>query len=275
MAVVTTAAFMPVGRVAIARSFAFLEFFTGVFSLVGLSITVMIGLAATDLSADPPPDPAADRAPGHRGHRHGLLSDPRRDEAHRGTRPPVGPGGPVPRQSPARSGRARHAGQLPHDRGDLDRVTRASYAQSRRPGRWRVLHATAYAAWGLALVHGLDVRPALTWVVVSYSICIGLVTLALLVRLFVALSRRTHLAAAQTTRRMRPTRQPEPTAATPLATNVPIPTLAQPSGPWNRTKRPTDRRTRLPRPTSAGQVTTGRTSHCARVDRCPRRANPS
>ncbi|MEU8263177.1 hypothetical protein AB0C02_21420 [Micromonospora sp. NPDC048999] len=45
---VAAAAFTPFGRVAIASSFSFLEFFTGVFSLVGLSITVMIGLVATD-----------------------------------------------------------------------------------------------------------------------------------------------------------------------------------------------------------------------------------
>ncbi|MEU3455481.1 ferric reductase-like transmembrane domain-containing protein [Micromonospora sp. NPDC006766] len=228
VAVVTAAAFTPVGRVAIARSFAFLEFFTGVFSLVGLSITVMIGLAATDrllllirhrillqivhrATAATAMVCLAIHVATKLIEGHAQLWDPAVPflASHR----------------PIQVGLGTLASYLMIV-ATWTGVTRASYAQSRRPGRWRVLHATAYAAWGLALVHGLTSgRPAPTWVVVSYSICIGLVTLALLVRLFVALSRRTHLAAAQTTRRMRPTRQPEPAAATPLATNVLIPTL--------------------------------------------------
>ncbi|MFJ8582300.1 hypothetical protein [Micromonospora sp. NPDC093277] len=230
MVLVVAAAFTPLGRAAIAGSFSFLEFFTGVFSLVGLSITVMVGLVATDrllLLI-----------------RHRILLQivhratastamvclaihvaTKLIEAHAHLWDPVVPF--LASHRPVEVGLGTLASYLMIV-ATWTGVTRASYAGSRRPGLWRGLHVSAYVAWGFALVHGLTSgRPAPTWVVVSYSICIGLVSLALLVRLFVVLSRRTHLASAQTTRRMRPVGRPDAVAtAAPLATNVLIPTLA-------------------------------------------------
>jgi hypothetical protein len=56
---------------------------------------------------------------------------------------------------------------------------------------WRALHCVAYLAWPVALVHGLrSGRPAAPWVTASYALCVGLVGLALLVRLAAAGSRR-------------------------------------------------------------------------------------
>lgn len=228
-AVVVAAAFTSPGRAAIAGSFAFLEFFTGVFSLVGLSITVMIGLAATDrllllirhrillqLVHRATAATAVVCLAIHvttklvEGHAH--LWDPAIPflASHR----------------PIQVGLGTLAGYLMIV-ATWTGVTRASYAGSRQPGRWRVLHAGAYLAWLLALVHGLGAgRSAKPWVLVSYAVCVALVAMALLVRFFVTLSRRTHLAKAQTIRRLRPVGQPPAGAdATPLATSVLIPSL--------------------------------------------------
>lgn len=226
--VVVAGGFTAPGRAAIAGSFAFLEFFTGVFSLVGLSITVMLGLVATDRLV--------------LLIRHRILLQ----LAHRATAATAlvclvihvatklieghahlwDPAVPfLASHRPVQVGLGTLAGYLMII-ATWTGVTRASYAGSRHPGRWRILHASAYAAWLLALIHGLGAgRSAKTWVLVSYGICLAFVALALLVRFLVALSRRTHLARAQTIRRMRPVGRPAAAETTPLATSVLIPSL--------------------------------------------------
>ncbi|MEV0431239.1 ferric reductase-like transmembrane domain-containing protein [Micromonospora sp. NPDC050495] len=256
--VVVAAGFTPPGRAAIAGSFAFLEFFTGVFSLVGLSITVLLGLAATDrlvlLIRHRILLQLAHRATAAtalvclaihvatklvEGHAH--LWDPAIPflASHR----------------PVQVGLGTLAGYLMII-ATWTGVTRASYAGSRQPGRWRILHASAYAAWLLALIHGLGAgRSAKTWVLVSYGICLALVALALLVRFFVAMNRRTHLARAQTIRRMRPVGRPATAEATPLATNVLIPSLD--GTEWaDAERRPTDHDDPRPAAASAGRKDT-------------------
>ncbi|MFI7431513.1 hypothetical protein ACIBPB_31460 [Micromonospora sp. NPDC049836] len=254
--VVVAAGFTPPGRAAIAGSFAFLEFFTGVFSLVGLSITVLLGLAATDRLV--------------LLIRHRILLQ----LAHRATAATAlvclaihvatklveghahlwDPAIPfLANHRPVQVGLGTLAGYLMII-ATWTGVTRASYARSRQPGRWRILHASAYAAWLLALIHGLGAgRSAKTWVLVSYGICLALVALALLVRFFVALSRRTHLARAQTIRRMRPVGRPTAVEATPLATNVLIPSLD--GTEWaDAERRPADHDDPRPAATSAGRT---------------------
>ncbi|MFF0746565.1 hypothetical protein ACFYVL_39870 [Streptomyces sp. NPDC004111] len=55
------------------------------------------------------------------------------------------------------------------------------------PGRWRTLHMLAYPAWCAALLHGLFTgRPADTWVVTMYALCLSSVTAALSLRLLPA-----------------------------------------------------------------------------------------
>ncbi|GLZ10470.1 hypothetical protein Acsp04_07050 [Actinomadura sp. NBRC 104425] len=55
------------------------------------------------------------------------------------------------------------------------------------PWVWRSMHAIAYVAWPLALVHGLTAgRAAANWVNLSYIMCAGAVFLALVTRLFAA-----------------------------------------------------------------------------------------
>ena len=64
-------------------------------------------------------------------------------------------------------------------------IARGRFA-SRRPGTWRAIHAVAYLAWPLSIVHGLlagrRAHPYVDW---SYGACVAAVVLALLIR-FVA-----------------------------------------------------------------------------------------
>ncbi|MEV6108575.1 hypothetical protein AB0M28_28300 [Streptomyces sp. NPDC051940] len=49
---------------------------------------------------------------------------------------------------------------------------------------WRALHAAAYPAWCLALVHGLKAgRPPAGWVTGAYAACLGLVAVGVAMRL--------------------------------------------------------------------------------------------
>jgi DMSO/TMAO reductase YedYZ heme-binding membrane subunit len=62
-------------------------------------------------------------------------------------------------------------------------IVRRRFA-ARAPWSWRVLHAAAYLAWPLAIVHGLlagrHAKPYVDW---SYGACVAAVILALLVRM--------------------------------------------------------------------------------------------
>ncbi len=64
-------------------------------------------------------------------------------------------------------------------------IARGRFA-SRRPGTWRAIHAVAYLAWPLSIVHGLlagrVAHPYVDW---SYGACVAAVALALMIR-FVA-----------------------------------------------------------------------------------------
>ncbi|MEV6653778.1 hypothetical protein [Streptomyces sp. NPDC051219] len=52
-------------------------------------------------------------------------------------------------------------------------LRRAFAAPGRVAGRWRAFHMAAYPAWCAALMHGLYAgRPAATWVMVMYSLCL-------------------------------------------------------------------------------------------------------
>lgn len=231
VAAIAAGSFTPPGSAAITWSFSFLEFFTGVFSLVGLSITVMIGLAATDRLVLLV--------------RHRILLQ----VAHRATAATAVVCLAIHILTKVIEGHAQAwdvalpflCDHRPVQVGlgtlacylmilaTWTGVTRASFAQSRRPGRWRALHMTAYGSWLLAMVHGLGAgRAAKPWVAASYGVCITLVVLALLVRLFVTLSRRTYLAKAHPVRKARPVGAPAPTGATtPLATSVLIHSLTE------------------------------------------------
>jgi hypothetical protein len=204
--IVGAASFTGPGASAISAAHRFLEFFSGVFSLVALSICVMIGLAATDRVI-------------LMIHHRVLMQNVHRAfamtamlflavhvatkvmEAHARLLDVVVPF--MASHRPVYVGFGTIASYL------MILATWTGIARGRfagnAPGLWRVLHATAYVCWIFALVHGLLAgRSAKTWVLVSYGACLVGVGLALMVRLAVRLGRRTRVLKAQTTGTIRP-----------------------------------------------------------------------
>jgi hypothetical protein len=85
-------------------------------------------------------------------------------------------------------------------------VLRKRFTKGRRPWVWRAIHVTTYAAWPLAILHGLlagrHAKPYVDW---SYGACLALVALALAFR-YVVLARGRNAAD--------PSRLARPSAAT-------------------------------------------------------------
>jgi len=204
--IVGAASFTGPGASAISAAHRFLEFFSGVFSLVALSICVMIGLAATDRVI-------------LMIHHRVLMQNVHRAfamtamlflavhvatkvmEAHARLLDVVVPF--MASHRPLYVGFGTIASYL------MILATWTGIARGRfagnAPGLWRALHATAYVCWIFALTHGLLAgRPAKTWVLVSYGACLVGVFLALMVRLAMRLGRRDGVAKAQTTGTIRP-----------------------------------------------------------------------
>ncbi|GAA0520300.1 hypothetical protein Ade02nite_12510 [Paractinoplanes deccanensis] len=70
-------------------------------------------------------------------------------------------------------------------------IARSRFVGRGKPWMWRSIHAVSYLMWPIALVHGLSAgRPAATWVTVSYIVCVLGVLIGLAVRLSVSLNRR-------------------------------------------------------------------------------------
>ncbi|MEU5914237.1 hypothetical protein [Micromonospora sp. NPDC047527] len=180
------------GQTAYAYGFFFTEFFAGVIALVSLSITVMLGLLATDRL---------------------VLSIPHRvlmQSAHRATgvlgvaglgfhvltKIATGRAAATDSLIPFVGGRGLYVGlgtvaALLMVSVIWTGIIRARFAGVGPKWLWRALHSTAYLAWPFAVLHGLNAgRAANSWVVLSYLACILLVVLALLVRLSVTIGRR-------------------------------------------------------------------------------------
>ena len=91
-------------------------------------------------------------------------------------------------------------------------IARARFIGQGRPWMWRSIHAVSYLIWPIALVHGLSAgRAAKAWVTVSYIVCILLVLIGLAVRLSVSLNRRKDF--ASTASGLKPVGSMVPTAA--------------------------------------------------------------
>ncbi|MET8836025.1 hypothetical protein ABZV78_19180 [Micromonospora sp. NPDC004540] len=189
------------GTVMYSYGFFFTEFFAGVVALVSLSLTVMLGLLATDrlvlLIRHRVLLQSAHRATGILGVA-GLVF-------HVITKISTGRAGPTDAVVPFLGGRGLYVGL-----GTVAAllmvgvlwtgIVRVRFAGAGPRWMWRALHSMAYVSWPFALLHGLNAgRAAKTWVVLSYLACVLLVVVALLVRLSVHLGRRTreqHQAAA-------------------------------------------------------------------------------
>ncbi|MEV6300314.1 translation initiation factor III [Actinoplanes sp. NPDC051861] len=182
------------GRVAYYYFFIYAEYYMGVISLVSLSITIMIGLVATDrlvLSI-------RQRVLLQSGHRTtGLIAVSalfvhvwtKFAEDHIGFIDIV-----VPFLYPGLN--KVYVGLGTISAWVMVLVMWTGIARSRfigmgKPWMWRSIHAVSYLMWPLALMHGLSAgRPAATWVTVSYVVCVLGVLIGLAVRLSVSLNRK-------------------------------------------------------------------------------------
>ncbi|WP_262282173.1 hypothetical protein [Micromonospora sp. MA102] len=189
------------GGVMYSYGFFFTEFFAGVVALVSLSLTVMLGLLATDrlvlLIRHRVLLQSAHRATGILGVA-GLV-------CHVITKVAIGRAGPTDALVPFVAGRGLYVGlgtvaALMMVGVLWTGIVRVRFAGVGPRWMWRALHSMAYVSWPFALLHGLNAgRAAKTWVVLSYLGCVLLVVMALLVRLSVHLGKRSreqHQAAA-------------------------------------------------------------------------------
>ncbi|MEW1586603.1 ferric reductase-like transmembrane domain-containing protein [Micromonospora vinacea] len=181
-----------VGQTAYAYGFFFTEFFAGVISLVALSLTVMLGLLATDRLVLRIPHrvlmQSAHRATGVLGVA-GLGF-------HVLTKVATGRAAATDALVPFIGGRGLYVGlgtvaALLMVSVIWTGIIRARFAGVGPKWLWRTLHSTAYLAWPFAVFHGLNAgRAAAPWVMFSYLGCMLLVVLALLVRFSVTIGRR-------------------------------------------------------------------------------------
>ncbi|GIJ09229.1 hypothetical protein Van01_24430 [Micromonospora andamanensis] len=180
------------GQKMYAMGFFFTEFFAGVIALVALSLTVMMGLLATDrlvlLIRHRVLLQSAHRATGILGVA-GLGF-------HVITKIASGRAGVTDAAVPFVGGRGLYVGL-----GTIAAllmvsvlwtgIIRARFADVGPKWVWRALHSLAYVSWPFAIFHGLLAgRPPATWVGLSYFACVLLVVVALMVRLSVTLQRR-------------------------------------------------------------------------------------
>jgi hypothetical protein len=170
----------PPGAAAVAAAQSFLLLYAGVFALVGMSLTMIVGLVATDRSL--------------LGIRHRVLAQ----AVHRASSMAAMAFLLAHLMVKILAGHARAAdavvfrptalglGALAFDLLLMVMITgllRAWFAAGTRPGLWRTLHIISYFAWPVAIVHGLTAgRQAAGWVTWGYVLSLVIVGLALLTR---------------------------------------------------------------------------------------------
>lgn len=181
------------GALLVFRACGFLEFYAGVFALVGLSASVVAGLAASSRFT-----PVRLRVLAQSAHRavsvmsvsflaaHILLEVLGRRASPADTVVPLG----------LWEGHAPWLG-LGAIASDtmififVTGVARGRFAGGVRPWAWRVLHVAAYLCWPIAILHGLNAgRTPKDWVTLSYAVCLGTVAVMALARLVFASRRR-------------------------------------------------------------------------------------
>ncbi|WP_239132252.1 translation initiation factor III [Paractinoplanes durhamensis] len=183
----------PVGRVTYIYVFKYLEFYMGVLVLVSISITIMVGLVSTDrlvLSI-------RQRVFLQSIHRTTGVMAVVALGFHLWTKTAEGHIRLIDIAIPfIAQGNTLYIGF-----GQLSAyililviwtgVARARFIGRGKPWMWRAIHSIPYLMWPIALLHGLGAgRPAKTWVIVSYVVCVLMVLIGLAVRLSVSLNRR-------------------------------------------------------------------------------------
>lgn len=181
------------GTTLVIRVRAFLEFFSGVFTLLALTAVVVAGLAASWRLM-----PIRLRILAQSAHRaaaimsmtfltaHVLLKEM---ERHASILDTVVPAGDLHGRSFWIS-----LGTIASDMMIFvfgTGVARGRFIGSARGWTWRILHVTAYLCWPVAIVHGLKAgRPPKDWVTLSYVVCFGLVAVVAFARLISSARRR-------------------------------------------------------------------------------------
>ncbi|WP_236049069.1 translation initiation factor III [Paractinoplanes ovalisporus] len=93
-------------------------------------------------------------------------------------------------------------------------IARSRFIGRGSPWMWRGIHSVSYLIWPTALMHGLSAgRPAATWVIVSYIVCVLGVLVGLAVRLSVSLNRNKDFASAAGAGAMKPVGTLVPTSS--------------------------------------------------------------
>ncbi|GAA4205664.1 hypothetical protein [Microbispora amethystogenes] len=173
------------GSAFLAEAQSFLTFYAGVFSLVGLTTTVALGLAATDRVILP----IAQRVRVQLVHRAMALLGIGFLIVHIGMKIAAGLVPPYGSVVPSTNVYVS-MGVVASDLFIViiaTGVMRGRFAQAERPWLWRGLHDLAYLAWPVAILHGLTAgRAAAPWVTFSYVACLAAVGAALLIRLAAA-----------------------------------------------------------------------------------------
>ncbi|GLW21725.1 hypothetical protein Mame01_17680 [Microbispora amethystogenes] len=173
------------GSAFLAEAQSFLTFYAGVFSLVGLTTTVALGLAATDRVILP----IAQRVRVQLVHRAMALLGIGFLIVHIGMKIAAGLVPPYGSVVPSTNVYVS-LGVVASDLFIVivaTGVMRGRFAQAERPWLWRGLHDLAYLAWPVAILHGLTAgRAAAPWVTFSYVACLAAVGAALLIRLAAA-----------------------------------------------------------------------------------------
>jgi hypothetical protein len=167
----------------------FVLFYAGVFALIGLTAAVGVGLLAADRIVMTPNRRIIAQAV-HRAVSFGAMGFL---VVHIVTEIMAGRSHPADAVVPFLGHRRMlylGLGTLASDLFLLVLVTgimRGRFATRRPTWMWRALHATAYVAWVLGIMHGLlDGRTAKPYVDWSYGACVAAVGIALIVRLVVA-----------------------------------------------------------------------------------------
>jgi hypothetical protein len=200
------------GRETLTQVFGFLVFYCGVFTLVSLTLTVIVGLVATDRIILA----ARHRVWVQSVHRTLGIVAISCLGLHIGTELVVGRvsvfGALLPfTTAPLTIGAGSVAAYL-MVLVMWTGIVRSRFAQQGRPWIWRPLHATAYLSWPVALWHGLNAgRPPAVWVTASYLVLGFLTTVALGLRLSAERNRRQQqLTADRTTTEIAPIGRPQP-----------------------------------------------------------------
>ncbi|GII65566.1 hypothetical protein Skr01_56510 [Sphaerisporangium krabiense] len=175
----------------------FLIFYSGVFTLVALTATVLAGLAATDriLLA------VRHRVRLQAVHRAAAVLSAGFLITHVVLQILRGRLDPAAAFLPGRAGQAVGLGTIAAYLLVLAAATgafRGRFATMSRPWVWRTLHVTAYLCWPLAIVHGLTAgREPADWVTLCYVASLVAVGLGLLVRMVVTVGPRRGAPAAR------------------------------------------------------------------------------